>query len=139
MSKDLFKDINNMHKKFGFHEVVDKMDSEMLFNLLQFRVSMMREELEELEEGVAEESPEEFIDGIIDLIVFAIGTLDLFDIDGQISWDKVFEANMKKEPGIKEGRPNPFGLPDLIKPEGWQEPNHYHNVSVLLEEALNNE
>jgi hypothetical protein len=34
---------------------------------------------------------------------------------------------MAKSPGVKEGRPNPFGLPDLIKPEGWEAPNHEGN------------
>ena len=38
---------------------------------------------------------------------------------------------MAKEPGVKPGRPNPFGLPDLIKPEGWQGPNHEDNHGNL--------
>ena len=45
---------------------------------------------------------------------FAIGTLDAFGVDGQMKLgDAVHNANMAKEPGVKEGRPNPFGLPDL--------------------------
>ena len=31
---------------------------------------------------------------------------------------------MNKELGIKETRPNPLGLPDLIKPPGWKGPDH---------------
>jgi hypothetical protein len=38
---------------------------------------------------------------------------------------------MSKEPGIKEGRPNPLGLPDLVKPEFWQAPTHKDNLGDL--------
>ena len=39
----------------------------------------------------------------------------------------VHDANMVKSPGVKAERPNPFGLPDLIKPEGWVGPSHEDN------------
>jgi hypothetical protein len=29
------------------------------------------------------------------------------------------------------GRPNPLGLPDLIKPEYWQSPSHKGNTGEL--------
>ena len=38
---------------------------------------------------------------------------------------------MNKQVGIKESRPNPLGLPDLIKPEGWTAPSHKDNVGLL--------
>jgi hypothetical protein len=38
---------------------------------------------------------------------------------------------MAKEVGIKEGRPNPLGLPDLIKPAGWVAPDHADNTGLL--------
>jgi len=34
---------------------------------------------------------------------------------------------MSKKPGVKPGRPNPFGLPDLLKPSGWTPPTHEGN------------
>jgi predicted HAD superfamily Cof-like phosphohydrolase len=57
----------------------------------------------------------------------AIGTLDAFGINANKAWDAVLEANMNKEVGVKETRPNPLGLPDLIKPEGWKAPDHTGN------------
>ena len=72
-------------------------------------------------------SAEEMVDGIIDLCVFAIGTLEVFGVDANKAWDEVYKANMSKEVGIKEGRPNPLGLPDLVKPEGWTGPEHKGN------------
>ena len=67
------------------------------------------------------------VDGIIDMCVFAIGTLEVFGVDANKAWDQVLKANMSKEVGIKEGRPNPLGLPDLVKPEGWKGPTHKGN------------
>jgi predicted HAD superfamily Cof-like phosphohydrolase len=68
---------------------------------------------------------------LIDLCVVAIGTLDAFNVDAHTAWDRVLEANMNKEVGIKESRPNPLGLPDLIKPAGWTAPTHADNVGLL--------
>ena len=74
---------------------------------------------------------EEIVDGLIDLCVVAIGTLDAFNVDGNKAWDEVLKANMQKEVGVKESRPNPLGLPDLIKPEGWEAPSHKGNYGDL--------
>ena len=38
---------------------------------------------------------------------------------------------MAKEVGRKESRPNPLGLPDLIKPEGWTAPSHEGNHGII--------
>jgi len=73
----------------------------------------------------------EIVDALIDLCVVAIGTLDAFGVDAHKAWDEVLQANLNKEPGVKESRPNPFGLPDLIKPEDWEAPNHIENTGRL--------
>jgi len=73
----------------------------------------------------------ETVDGLIDLCVFAIGTLDVMGIDASLAWDQVHEANMAKSPGVKPGRPNPWGLPDLMKPVGWTSPSHENNHGFL--------
>ena len=70
---------------------------------------------------------EEIVDGLIDLCVVAIGTLDAYGVDPYKAWDEVLRANMDKFVGIKEGRPNPLGVPDLAKPEDWEAPNHLGN------------
>ena len=74
---------------------------------------------------------EEIVDGLIDLIVFAAGTLDILKVDGQKAWEEVYKANMNKEVGIKPERPNPYGLPDLIKPDNWEAPTHGENTGIL--------
>lgn len=123
------KDINVMHYKFGVHEWFEKNkhNKELMDKYLEFRLSMCKEELDETIAAYAAKDPEEIVDGLIDLCVFAIGTLDVFGVDPNEAWGRVFEANMSKSPGVKPGRPNPFGLPDLIKPDGWEAPNHEGN------------
>lgn len=129
---DIFGDINDMHDKFGVHEWVSKATPEQLKKFLEFRISFLEEELTETKKAFAESDPEEIVDGLIDLLVVASGTLDAFGVDPKKAWDAVHNANMAKEPGVKESRPNPLGLPDLIKPEGWTSPDHSGNYGKLV-------
>ena len=94
---------------------------------LMFRMLMLNEELHETMQAVNSENPEEIVDGLIDICVFAIGTLNVLEVDADKAWDAIHNANMAKEPGVKAGRPNPFGMPDLLKQEGWKGPDHSDN------------
>lgn len=123
-------DIAEMHRFYGFHEKVKDFDPDTLKQLLEFRIKFLKEELRELEEA---KSAEDVVDACIDLCVVAIGTLDLFGVDAEVAWDEVNIANMTKQVGIKASRPNPLGLPDLIKPEGWEPPCHDGNHGRLSE------
>jgi NTP pyrophosphatase (non-canonical NTP hydrolase) len=130
MSLNWVKDIQDMHKKYGVHEWV-KNNPEKLEQLLHFRVAFLKEEFDETFKAVGEKDAEEIVDGLIDLCVVAIGTLDLMGIDSHEAWHEVHKANMSKEVGVKESRPNPLGLPDLVKPEGWEAPSHAGNHGLL--------
>ena len=133
MSNDWVKDIHVMQTKFGTRDAVEKMDKEKLRTFLKFRLDFLNEELTETKNALENADPEEIVDGLIDLCVVAIGTLDAYGVDAYDAWDEVLDANMTKEPGVKEGRPNPLGLPDLIKPEGWTAPSHEGNHGILPE------
>ena len=130
-------DINDMHKKFGVHDWVEdelkKGDWSRLQKFLDFRLDFLQEELNETRKATEAKDPAEIVDGLIDLCVIAIGTLDAFNVDAQKAWEEVHGCNMSKERGIKESRPNPLGLPDLIKPEGWKGPNHDDNTGYLAD------
>jgi len=128
MSQNWVKDMNDMHAKFGVREVVSKMDANKLAEFLEFRIGCLQEELDELKTA---KNGDDAVDALIDLSVFAIGTLDLFGIDGEMAWNRVYAANISKEVGIKEARPNPMGLPDLIKPAGWIAPSHKDNIGAF--------
>lgn len=130
MSKDWAFDIAMMHEKYGVHPVVEKMDADTLRKFLEFRVRFLEEELTELKTAT---NADDVVDALIDLCVVAIGTLDGFGVNSHKAWDAVLEANMNKKVGVKESRPNPLGLPDLIKPEGWTAPSHADNEGKLKE------
>jgi hypothetical protein len=129
MSKDVFKDLHDMHVHYGFHEKIADFDEEKRAKLLEFRYKFLQEEMKEIGDNL--DNPEEVVDGLVDLIVVAVGTLDLFNVDSYQAWNNVHVANMSKEVGVKETRPNPLGLPDLIKPFGWQAPSHAGNHGTL--------
>lgn len=136
MSENWVKDIYDMHEKFGVQRWVTEQiqfgNKEKLQEFLKFRLRFLQEELGEMAVACDEKNPEEVVDALIDLCVVAIGTLDAFGIDANKAWNEVHSANMAKEPGVKESRPNPLGLPDLIKPEGWTGPDHDGNHGYLI-------
>jgi hypothetical protein len=128
MSTNWIADIASMHNKYGVKEAVSNFDKEKLQKFLEFRVKFLQEELDELKTA---KNADDVVDALIDLCVVAIGTLDAFNVNSMNAWNRVHEANMNKEVGVKESRPNPLGLPDLIKPEGWEAPVHFDNVGLL--------
>ena len=108
--------IKEMHEKFGINcEEVQFTPDEK-----SFRISAM---LEEVAEYAVAKTPEEELDALVDLVVFALGTaerqgfLDLF----KRAFYRVMEANMAKELGPNQKRGG-FAL-DLVKPEGWEPAN----------------
>jgi fructose-1-phosphate kinase PfkB-like protein len=134
------KDMQAMHTKFGVNIVLRNLDQEQLKAFLQFRINFLQEELDEMQKALDEydvgmieglKAADDTVDALIDLCVVAIGTLDAYDIDADESWKRVWVKNMEKEVGIKASRPNPLGLPDLIKPEGWTAPTHADNIGLL--------
>jgi predicted HAD superfamily Cof-like phosphohydrolase len=130
MSKDWVKDIHDMQTKYQTRDWVDQ-NGDKHFQFLNFRADFLQEELDETKRAIMAGDPEEIVDGLIDLCVVAIGTLDAFGVDAYKAWDEVLKANMAKQVGVKESRPNPLGMPDLIKPEGWKAPNHEKNYGSL--------
>jgi predicted HAD superfamily Cof-like phosphohydrolase len=137
MSKDWFSDVVAMHEKYGFKKKLEGgWDEETAKRLLAFRAGFLDEEFTEFHDAVDLGDREGVIDSLIDLCVVAIGTLDLFDVDCHEAWNRVHEANMNKQLGVKPSRPNPLGLPDLVKPDGWKAPEHADLVTYKLDASL---
>lgn len=126
MSKDWVKDIHLMQGKYLTRQWVKDNPSKWKA-FLEFRIDFLKEELEETEAALVNMDAEEIVDGLIDLCVVAIGTLDAFGVNPYKAWDEVLEANMAKEVGKKPSRPNPLGVPDLVKPDDWKAPSHKGN------------
>ena len=127
----IFNDIKDMHLKFKVYDTVSNLTPEAFVEYLRFRLRMVKEEYDETEQALADGDAEEFVDGIIDLMVFAAGTLDVIGVDAQKAWDAVHKANMKKTVGTKSERFNEFGFPDLVKPKSWKAPSHKGNHGLL--------
>jgi NTP pyrophosphatase (non-canonical NTP hydrolase) len=129
INADLIDDIDMMHEHYGID--ISHFDKEKLWKFVEFRFNFLQEEVTEGKTALEERNAEEVVDALIDLIVVAVGTLGLLKVDITDAWDEVLEANMSKEIGIKPSRPNPLGLPDLIKPAGWKAPTHEGNHGLL--------
>jgi predicted HAD superfamily Cof-like phosphohydrolase len=124
-------DMAMMHDNYQVKESVSQLDSSVLYEFLKFRLDFLQEELDETCKAYVEKDAEEIVDGLIDLVVVAVGTLDLYGVDFNKAWFEVLRANMNKRVGVKEGRANPYGLPDLCKPEGWIAPSHAGNYGTI--------
>lgn len=112
-------------------EVTTYQSAEWIERFLEFRVAFLEEELTETRTALKDGSAEGFADGLIDLCVVAVGTLAALGIDVRAAWDRVHAANASKVSGVNPSRPNPLGLPDLIKPPGWVSPSHAGHVNFL--------
>mgnify|MGYP001362600784 FL=1 len=130
MSMNWPQDITEMQTKYGTREWVAA-NKDKLIQFLNFRADFLQEELDETKRAILAEDAEEIVDGLIDLCVVAIGTLDAFGVDAHKAWNEVLVANMDKSVGVKESRPNPLGLPDLVKGEDWEPPSHKGNYGDL--------
>ena len=120
----IIEDNKNFQSKYGF-------DSEpMTFDKLKFRMSLLQEEFNETLTAFIEGDAEEWVDGHIDLLVIALGNLHLAGVDIDKAWNEVFRANMSKVRGVKPGREESGGF-DVMKPLGWQGPDHSDNHGKL--------
>lgn len=131
MSLNIIQDMADFHKHYGVKAKTLTLSKEHLREYLDFRFRFLEEELNEGKKAVASGNAEEIVDSLIDLVVVALGTLDAYDVDAQQAWEEVYRANMNKKVGVKSSRPNPFGLPDLIKEPGWKAPDHTGNHGII--------
>ena len=124
-------DIKNLNRYYKIYRFITNASDNEKLHYLEFRAKFIQEELNELITAIENDEADEVVDAFIDIIVIALGTLDAFDVNIKKAWKRVHHANMQKKIGVKDTRPNPLGLPDLIKPENWQAPQHFDNVGKL--------
>ncbi len=111
----MLKRIKEMHRKFEITADQVKWSPEEK----NFRIIAMQEELDEY---AFASKPEDELDALVDLVVFAFGTAERQGMLGifEEAYARVMTANMKKELGANDKRGS-FEL-DLVKPEGWEAP-----------------
>jgi hypothetical protein len=127
------QDIQHMHAHYDIPTAVGNLSSEQLKEFLEFRFRFLQEEIDEGKDAIHNKDAEEIVDSLIDLVVVAVGTLDLFNVNFDQAWNEVLKANMNKRVGIKASRPNKFQLPDLVKDSSWVAPNHQGNHGKLAD------
>ena len=132
MKTTVFEDVHAMYYKFKFP--IPKQPEMLSKEDFDGRMNFLYEELTETMTAHLEDDIEEVIDGLIDLMVVAAGTLSLMGIEGQRHWDEVHRANMSKQIGKKPGRDMKH---DLIKPNDWIPPNHSRILEAKDYEASN--
>lgn len=141
-----FDDIGEFHYKFGLSSVTHERQGaeprEVPDDLLEFRLKFLLEELLEIMDGSGyrlgmsnqgyiiartdkvERDHAEIFDGLLDLVVVAMGTAHLFGYPWQQGWDRVQRANMSKVKAQADGSDSKRGSSyDIVKPEGWTAPD----------------
>ena len=120
---DYFQDrgaaqVADMHQKFGL--TLNTVPVELREEQLMERWRFLLEEVNEMSQAVAKDDYEGIIDALVDIVVVAKGTAVMMGIRWGPHFDEVMRANMDKERGPHNARRGE----DLIKPEGWQGPDH---------------
>lgn len=122
------QDITDFHEKFG----LDYNGPPRLLHpdLWNFRMKFVMEELNEWAEAHASQpsdvSMEDSLDAAVDIVYVALGTIYMQGMGHlfEEAWEKVHRANMQKVRCENEGDSKRGSTFDVIKPEGWQAPDH---------------
>jgi predicted HAD superfamily Cof-like phosphohydrolase len=114
------QDIKTMMDHYGFKP------EQLTPERLKFRLSLLQEEFGELQIAMSNQDAPETVDALIDIVVIALGTLHLAEVDVDKAWRTVHTANMQKLKGKKPGRPSDGW--DLYKPLNWVAPDHENNT-----------
>lgn len=127
------EDTKNLLAKMGTASALNQHsgNKEVLQSFIQIRKNFLQEEIDELEKAFSENDAEGIVDAFVDGIVVGVDTLLLMGVDPDVAWNRVYSANITKTPGINHTRPNPFGLPDLIKPDDFVAPCHEGNLGLF--------
>lgn len=126
-----FRDIHLFHQKFGLLPVAAQ-PTALSAELSDFRVKFMQEELDEYRRAVASGDLEAQHDALIDLVYVAMGTAYLQRLPFNTGWDNVQLANMKKVRALRAGDSERGSTFDVVKPPGWQPPNHAYLHDALI-------
>src|SRR5690348_11381567 len=137
---DVVGDVEAFHEKFGLRyqgkpRVLPK-------DLADFRLKFHKEELEEYKkhhyraEYDVQFRPgcdvvghlEEMLDACVDLVYVVVGTSDYHGFNFREAWRRVHAANMQKVRAERAEDSKRGSLYDVVKPPGWQAPNHHDLV-----------
>ena len=85
-------------------------------------LSLIAEEVKELQEAVDANDRVEELDALIDILVVTIGAIHSMGADGRGAWREVMRTNFAKiDPDTGKVRKREDGK--VLKPEGWKAPD----------------
>jgi predicted HAD superfamily Cof-like phosphohydrolase len=93
-------------------------------NEVKHLMKALREEVEELGDGHAQEDVIECVDALVDIMYWSIGGLHKLGLTPEqilACCQIVHEQNMEKKQGKVASRAQE-GVPDAVKPQGWVSP-----------------
>jgi predicted HAD superfamily Cof-like phosphohydrolase len=84
-------------------------------------LSLIDEEVAELEEAVMANDRVEQLDALVDILVVTMGAIRAGGFDGEGAWKEVMDTNFAKiDPDTGKVRKREDGK--VLKPEGWKAP-----------------
>lgn len=120
-----YRDVGRFHAQFGIPHYGEDREPHLLSEEdYAYRRDFLREELREFERAHEDGDLEKAFDGLVDLVVVALGTAQMMHLPFDRGWGEVDRANRSKRlarPGDadhKRGAREP-----LVKPEGWRPPD----------------
>lgn len=121
---DIQSDVTDFHRKFGLlvgygPAIPDK-------KTVALRDELIREETQEVRDGIQLDDLVLIADGIVDSMYVLIGTAVSYGIDLAPIWEAVHQANMAKEGGGERADGK------ILKPSGWKAPG----VRALLQRQI---
>ena len=126
-------DLNIVERVFKFNHMISAGKSETPGQIdpstKEWLTKALEEELQEFREA---NTPEDSVDALIDLIIFACGGLyraGLTPDQAKACFTAVLDANDAKKAGVKQNRAV-AGVADAVKPTGWTDPKN--TIAFLL-------
>lgn len=93
-------------------------------------LNLIKEEVAELNQAVADNNKVEQLDALIDILVVTIGAIHSAGFNGESAWHEVMRTNFAKvDPVSGKVRKREDGK--VLKPEGWQPPDLKPFIEVL--------
>tara|TARA_R110002012_G_scaffold5387_1_gene24569 strand:+ start:385 stop:1032 length:648 start_codon:yes stop_codon:yes gene_type:complete len=117
-----FDDIRVMREHYKLHNPIEFDEDQIMDDeWLDFRMKLLIEELNEIKTAMNKSDPVELFDGLLDLVVVAMGTAAGLGFNWELGWDEVHRSNMDKSRGPAEQTKRNNSL-DLIKGPNWKSP-----------------
>ena len=118
-----YQDVKAFHDKFDLS--YDGPPRKLPQEEMLFRLKFLLEELEEVEEAMLQGKLHNVGAELSDLVWVVLGLAHRMGLPFDKHWELITNANMAKVKAGPNGEGSKRGSPlDIIKPEGWQSPNH---------------